>query len=137
MSPVLDLLTKISVACGICVTCCFIQLNDTSIAKKPSFNREVRTLDTPWRYTSVGWQDSTHWAGRVKFPKPMAANIHPLVWTAMIMLAAIGLLVLGSNEVDSLVEAPQKTPRILARHRCTCSPRCKNFCLEELMPNQT
>lgn len=134
MSPAVDLLTKLLVACGICSVCLMVQLGANPVAENPAYGQEIKTLDTPWRYTSAGWQDSTTWAERDHFPKPLVATVHPFVWTAMIMLAAIGLLVGSSKEGDSLVEPKVKPSRILAPHRCTCKPRCKNFCLEKLMP---
>lgn len=134
MSPMLDLLTKFSIVFGICMTCYLIQLDNDNPSNKPSSGMAAKTLDTSWRYTTMGWQDSSDWAARTQFPKPVAARVHPFVWTALIVLVAIGLLIWAADEVDSLAKNPTPSAHPLRGHRCQCKPRCKNFCIQELMP---
>ena len=135
MSPMLDLLIKFSMAFGLCAICYLIQIDDSSTRDNLSHEQVSKSLDTSWRYTSIGWQDSNNWVERTRFPKPIAAKVHPFVWTALIVLVSLGLLIWAADEVDSLASDSEKTPSPLRRHRCKCKPRCKNFCLQELIPN--
>lgn len=136
MSPMLDLLTKFSVVFGICMVCYLVQLDSKSTDTQRPNGNASRKLDTSWRYTAIGWQDSSNWKSRAHFPKPIAAKVHPFIWTALIVVAAVGLLIWASDEDDSLAKAPAP-PHPLLRHRCQCKPRCKNFCLQELTPNKS
>ena len=140
MSPALDLLTKISVAFGLCMTVFLIQLNDDRLGQKEGAAGIAKKLDTPWRYTSMGWQDSTNWTPRTHFVKPAAAQVHPIVWAALIALAALGLMVWSSKEeVIQFKQSGKRTAKPIARTNgklCDCIPRCKNFCIQDLLPEK-
>jgi hypothetical protein len=118
------------------MTVFLIQLNDSNIGQKEDGPGISQKLDTPWRYTSMGWQDSTNWTPRAQFTKPAAANVHPIVWTALISLAALGVLIWTSKEEVIHFKSTKMTPKPIKRlngKTCECMPRCKNFCLQDLI----
>ena len=60
------------------------------------------TADNPtgsYRFTTNGWEDSSNWRingeeTKVKF----IDNIHPLIWTLIVVLVAFGLAILVSDD---------------------------------------
>jgi hypothetical protein len=55
--------------------------------------------EVTWRHTSDGWQNSTDWRvekdeARVRF----IDRIHPVTWTVIVLLLAIGAAVLVSDD---------------------------------------
>jgi len=77
------------------------------VAMSPYQDESVSTLvlsseiDTTWRHTREGWQDTSHWSSEDTFvPQPFAELIHPLVWTGLVLLAVIVLMVWASSEKE-------------------------------------
>jgi len=59
------------------------------------------TLDkTIWRYTTDGWQDISKANNRSQTPKPLLENVHPAIWTTMLILASLLLLLMFCSERD-------------------------------------
>lgn len=138
MSPFTDLFTKISVACGLLATVYLVYHSPAIDSRETPQTQATASIDTPWRYTPLGWQDSNSWKTRAQFPKPAVTQIHPFIWTAMVVLAALGLMVWSSDEaeVDSLVKPRKKKP-LSSRASCAECKQCKNFCLRELLPKDS
>ena len=64
------------------------------------------TLDKMvWRYTTDGWQDISKVNNRSQTPKPLLENVHPAIWTAMLILASLLLLLMfcSQRDVDQLL----------------------------------
>ncbi len=64
------------------------------------------TLDKiVWRYTADGWQDISKVNNRSQPPKPFLENVHPVIWTAMLILASLLLLLMfcSQRDVDQLL----------------------------------
>ena len=64
------------------------------------------TLDKMvWRYTTDGWQDISKVNNRSQTPKPFLENVHPAIWTAMLILASLLLLLMfcSQRDVDQLL----------------------------------
>lgn len=58
-------------------------------------------IDTSWRHTSEGWQNSEHWcSGDTFVPVSYAASIHPLVWTVMVLFLVVTILIWASSEEE-------------------------------------
>jgi hypothetical protein len=52
-----------------------------------------------FRFTKNGWEDTTHWRiGGDEAKVEFIDNIHPLTWTLIVILAAIGLAIFASDE---------------------------------------
>lgn len=143
MNATFDLITKLMVTGCICALLCFSQIDTSNNHQNHQVTATVKSLDTSWRYTKLGWQNSAHW-DRPAIPKPMAAEIHPFVWTAMVLLAVLTLMIWSSpqKEVDSLVfkkakRKPQSdaadlnvSSSVPRSHRKSCSAcgKCKKLC---------
>ena len=58
-----------------------------------------------WRYTADGWQDISKVNNRSQTPKPLLENVHPAIWTAMLILASLLLLLMfcSQRDVDQLL----------------------------------
>ena len=64
------------------------------------------TLDkTVWRYTADGWQDISKVNNRSQTPKPLLENVHPVIWTTMLILSSLLLLLMfcSQRDVDQLL----------------------------------
>jgi len=61
----------------------------------------VFTLDKMvWRYTTDGWQDISKANNRSQTPKPLLENVHPMIWTTMLILASLLWLLMFCNQRD-------------------------------------
>ena len=64
------------------------------------------TLDKMvWRYTADGWQDISKVNNRSQTPKPLLENVHPVIWTTMLILSSLLLLLMfcSQRDVDKLL----------------------------------
>jgi len=89
-------------------------LNDKSstvqISPPPWTQATASNPTGSYRFTVNGWEDSSSWRlrgdeAKVKF----IDNIHPLVWMLFVVLVALGLAILVSDE-DSLKRLRPKVP---------------------------
>jgi len=56
-------------------------------------------IDTTWRHTKFGWQDSATWTAADSFvPQKAVELIHPLVFAITILILVIAAMVWASNE---------------------------------------
>lgn len=138
LNPSIDLFAKLCVALGVFGTIWMTHMEGEFARPEGAKPAVSKSLDTPWRFTRYGWQDSSQWE-RASFSKPAAATIHPFVWTAMVMLATVGVLVWASNEVeiDSLLRRQSPTRQEPANKSCSDCRKCKNFCLQALVPKNS
>ena len=60
---------------------------------------ENSSIDTSWRQTKFGWQNSNLWQHRTT-EAPIVSRIHPFIFTAAVLLAVLGLMIWSSNEVE-------------------------------------
>ena len=58
-----------------------------------------------WRYTADGWQDISKVNNRSQTPKPLLENVHPVIWTTMLILSSLLLLLMfcSQRDVDQLL----------------------------------
>jgi hypothetical protein len=54
--------------------------------------------DNGWRFTEIGWQDSTTWFVDSFKPQPVFELVHPLIWAAMVLILVISAMIWSSNE---------------------------------------
>ncbi len=132
MTP-FHLITKYFIASTICFLAVFSQLQEWesgSDSKSPTVSQPA-TLDSPWRYTLHGWENINHWE-ETKVELPAATRLHPVVWSACILLAVLMLMICSSSEdqVKKLVSNPQPQPK-LKPTRCKGCRKCKNFCIKD------
>ena len=58
-------------------------------------------IDTTWRHTKFGWQDSATWTAADSFvPQKTVELIHPLVFAITILILVIAAMVWASNESE-------------------------------------
>lgn len=56
-------------------------------------------IDTTWRHTKFGWQDSAHWSVGDSFaPVKTIEFLHPFVWAGTVLIAVIATMIWASNE---------------------------------------
>jgi hypothetical protein len=88
-----------------------IALVSTTLVDNDTPTRSAQSTTAPWtqvtatdptgsfRFTKNGWEDTTHWRiGGEESKVEFIDNIHPLTWTLIVILAAIGLAILASDE---------------------------------------
>ena len=90
--------TKLAVIGSTLWMVCLIQI-DSSTTKQQRNLIENSSMDTPWRQTEFGWQNSNLWQHRAT-EAPAFSYIHPFVLSAAILLAVLGLMVWSSNETE-------------------------------------
>jgi hypothetical protein len=56
-------------------------------------------IDTTWRHTKFGWQDSAGWSAADSYrPQQAFELLHPLIWAAIVLISVIGTMILASSE---------------------------------------
>jgi hypothetical protein len=56
-------------------------------------------IDTTWRHTKLGWQDSAAWPAADTFaPQKKFELLHPFVWAAVVLITVIGTMIWASSE---------------------------------------
>ena len=93
-----SLYSKMAVIGSIFWMVCLAQL-DTRRAYEQDNLIENSSIDTAWRHTEFGWQNSNLWQHRA-IEAPIISHIHPFIFTAAILLAVLGLMIWSSNEVE-------------------------------------
>ena len=140
MNPAFSVFTKFAVIACISWMVCLVQIDIRNADHLPSNSIENSSMDTPWRLTEFGWQNSNQWQHRAT-TAPWVTRIHPFVWTAGILLAVLGLMVWSSSEVemDSLTDPKllkrqkkSRFPEIKPTH-CKGCGKCENFCREDFL----
>ena len=57
--------------------------------------------NTPWRYTTEGWQSADNWGSDTSFiPIRTFELVHPVVFATCILLAVIATMIWASSEWD-------------------------------------
>lgn len=62
--------------------------------------RSTNAIPTSWRLTRFGWQDSTSWFVDSFAPIKTVELIHPLVWTALVLVTVLLVMIWASEEWD-------------------------------------
>ncbi len=106
--------TKLAVVGSIFWMVCLIQI-DSMTNKQQRSLIENSSMDTPWRQTEFGWQNSNLWQHRAT-EAPIFSHIHPFVLSAAILLAVLGLMVWSSNETE-LASLTNTEPPVESMHR--------------------
>jgi len=99
MNPAFSVFTKLAVVASITWVICLAQIDSRNSLKYGANSIENSSMDTPWRQTEFGWQNSNLWQHRPT-NDPIATRVHPFVWTAAILLAVLGLMIWSSSEVE-------------------------------------
>ncbi len=56
-------------------------------------------IDSTWRHTKFGWQDSARWPVADSFaPVKTIELLHPFVWAGIVLFAVIGTMIWASSE---------------------------------------
>lgn len=55
-------------------------------------------IDTTWRHTKHGWQDSSRWVIETMPTGPLLGTIHPVVWAGLVLIAVVGMMLWASEE---------------------------------------
>lgn len=97
-NSVFGLYTKMAVIGSIFWMVCLVQLDTRSVYEQDNLI-ENSSIDTSWRQTEFGWQNSNLWQHRTT-EAPILSRIHPFIFTAAILLAVLGLMIWSSNEVE-------------------------------------
>lgn len=87
---------------------------DHSAAQQPV--KPTAELDTHWRYTRYGWQDSSIWKRTPADLGPRIVDrINPVLFSIDVILAALGAMILASDnwQVDRLLG--RKSRRVVRR----------------------
>ena len=59
-------------------------------------------IDTTWRHTKYGWQDSARWPVADAFtPSKTVELLHPIVWAAIVLLSVVTSTIWASNEWET------------------------------------
>jgi hypothetical protein len=65
-------------------------------------NRTLATssdIDSTWRHTKFGWQDSAFWRPADSFrPVKTIELLHPFVWAGIVLIAVIATMIWASSE---------------------------------------
>ena len=71
------------------------------------FAQEIESSNIMWRYTKQGWQDIAPMIQSEPTPTSGLANVHPMVWAALLLFASLGLLVWSTedNDIDRLFQS--------------------------------
>jgi hypothetical protein len=89
------------------ITTLIIAANLLNAIAKASFVQEKSTtslmtsaeIDTTWRYTEAGWQDSAVWdSGDTFVPQPVFESVHPIIWAGLILISVTVVMVWASSE---------------------------------------
>ena len=97
----------IAVLCAICMVgvMTFGWIMSVSILHGSSQRAEQNTLatsadiDTTWRHTKFGWQDSSSWPTADSFTPPRTLELlHPFVWAGIVLITVIATMIWASSE---------------------------------------
>jgi hypothetical protein len=90
----------ILIACSICVAITGIVVSKQRSILAAQSRVESNSLDTPWRLTADGWQDSRTWRDVQSESIPPEPGVHPIFWTLGVLLLAFGAMIWSSDEDD-------------------------------------
>ena len=92
----------ILIACSICVAVTGVIMTKQQIALAAVERQvEAASLDTPWRMTKDGWQDSRTWRDIQSESDAPEPGVHPIFWTLGVLLLAFGAMIWSSEEDDA------------------------------------
>jgi hypothetical protein len=58
-------------------------------------------IDTSWRYTKFGWQNSSSWVSpKAYIPRQTVERLHPFVWAGIVLISVVATMIWASNEWD-------------------------------------
>ena len=58
-------------------------------------------IDTNWRYTKYGWQNTSSWVSpRGHVPRQTIQMVHPLVWAGIVLISVLTTMIWASSEWD-------------------------------------
>ena len=78
---------------AICLSAIVIAQSDTSSSRHSG-------LESSWRRTEFGWQDSSNWLVDSFAPRQTLELIHPVIWGLLILILVIGTTIWASSEWD-------------------------------------
>ena len=70
-------------------------------------------IDSTWRHTKFGWQDSASWPAADSFvPIKTIELLHPVVWAGIVLIAVITTMIWASSEweIARLFERDEELP---------------------------
>jgi hypothetical protein len=71
-------------------------------------------IDSTWRHTKYGWQDSASWPVADSYvPVKTIEMLHPFVWTGTVLIAVIAAMIWASSEweIARLFQRDEEPPK--------------------------
>jgi len=57
-----------------------------------------KEIDTTWRHTKLGWQDSRRWPVNTYVPRKTVELLHPFTWAAIVLISVVATTIWASDE---------------------------------------
>jgi hypothetical protein len=64
----------------------------------PSAISTSSDIDTTWRHTKHGWQDSNRWPVDTYVPRKTIELLHPFTWAAIVLISVVGTTIWATSE---------------------------------------
>ena len=65
---------------------------------KPSAFTTSAEIDTTWRHTKHGWQDSARWPVETFVSRKTIELLHPFTWAAIVLISVVATTIWASSE---------------------------------------
>lgn len=65
-----------------------------------TINASLAPDNTMWRYTKEGWRDISLVTNPPPVNKPLLEGVHPIIWTAMLLMVSLLLLIAASSDEE-------------------------------------
>ena len=92
-------------AAAITITCALIAVASDFLFASTATESELTAsprvdIDTSWRLTKFGWQDSTTWVSDTDTfaPQPTWELVHPFIWATLVLLTVLVATIWASSE---------------------------------------
>ena len=77
----------------------FVSATSACLSRIP-LNATLTLDNTMWRYTKDGWNDISMAADPPPVNKPLLEGVHPVIWTAMLLLSSLLLLIMAASDEE-------------------------------------
>lgn len=74
-------------------------LHTQGVGNRSSWTATSADIDSTWRHTKHGWQDSATWHAADSYvPVKTIEQLHPFVWAGTVLIAVIAVMIWASSE---------------------------------------